>query len=44
VSAQIGSVAAAYVLEQMGAQTHAFSWDEFSRRYERHFGPIVGPA
>ena len=44
VSAQIGSVAAAYVLEQMGAQSHRFSWEEFSQRYERHFGPIVLPV
>ncbi len=44
VSAQIGSVAAAFVLEQMGAQSHNFSWDEFSSRYERHFGPIVLPV
>ena len=44
VSAQIGSVAAAYVLEQMGAQSHTFSWDEFSQRYARHFGPIVLPG
>jgi adenosine kinase len=34
VCAQIGSVAAAYVLEHLGAQSHAYSWDEFRQRYE----------
>ncbi|MBL8141603.1 MAG: carbohydrate kinase family protein [Acidobacteria bacterium] len=41
VSAQIGSVAAAFVLEQTGAQSHTFSWAEFSRRYEQHFGATL---
>ena len=41
VSAQIGSVAAAYVLEQTGAQAHFFSWPEFVRRYEQYFGPTL---
>jgi adenosine kinase len=41
VSAQIGSVAAAFVLEQTGAQSHTFSWAEFSRRYEQHFGTTL---
>jgi adenosine kinase len=38
VSARLGSVAAAYVLEHLGAQSHAYTWDEFRRRYEEHFG------
>jgi adenosine kinase len=39
-SAQIGSVAATYVLEHLGGQSHAYSWDEFSERYEAQFGPL----
>ena len=38
--AQIGSVAATYALEHLGGQSHAYSWDEFRRRYEEHFGPL----
>jgi hypothetical protein len=34
-------VAAAYVLEQMGAQAHFFSWPEFARRYQQHFGATL---
>ena len=34
------SVAAAYALEHLGGQGHAYRWDEFQRRYEEHFGPI----
>jgi adenosine kinase len=40
VCARIGSVAATYALEHLGGQAHAYSWDEFSRRYEEHFGPL----
>ena len=40
VCAQIGSVAAAYALEHLGAQSHAYSWDEFRQRYEDRFGPL----
>jgi adenosine kinase len=40
VCAQIGSVAATYVLEHVGAQSHAYSWHEFKTRYERHFGEL----
>jgi adenosine kinase len=42
VCAQIGSVAAAYALEHLGAQSHAYSWDEFRQRYENRFGPLPG--
>ena len=40
VCAQIGSVAATYALEHLGGQSHAYTLEDFSRRYERHFGPI----
>jgi len=40
-SAQIGSVAATYVLEHLGGQSHAYTWDEFRRRYEGQFGPLA---
>jgi len=38
VCGQMGSVAAAYALEHLGGQSHAYTWDEFRARYERHFG------
>jgi adenosine kinase len=41
VCGRLGSVAAAYVLEHIGAQSHAYSWLEFVRRYEQHFGPLT---
>jgi len=37
-AARMGSVAATYVLEHLGGQSHAFRWDEFGRRYREHFG------
>jgi adenosine kinase len=40
VSAQLGSVAAAYALEHLGGTSHAYTFDEFRRRYEQHFGPL----
>jgi adenosine kinase len=39
--AQIGSVAATYVLEHLGGQSHAYSWGEFRERYAQQFG---GPS
>ena len=36
--ARLGSVAAAYALEHLGGQSHAYSWPEFRDRYESHFG------
>jgi adenosine kinase len=42
VCAQMGSVAAAYALEHMGGQSHAYTWDEFRERYEQHFGVLAG--
>ena len=37
-SAQIGSVAATYVLEELGGMSHKYSLDEFKNRYEKQFG------
>jgi len=48
VSAQMGSVAATYALEHLGGQSHSYTWDEFARRYEEHFGspglPLTSPS
>ncbi len=44
VSARIGSVAATYALEHMGGLSHAYTWDEFKKRYEKHFGSLTIPA
>jgi adenosine kinase len=41
VAARIGSVAATYALEHLGGQSHAYTWDEFRRRYEEHFEPLT---
>jgi len=38
--ARMGSVAAAYALEHLGGQSHSYTWEEFSRRYEQHFGKL----
>jgi adenosine kinase len=38
VCARLGSVAATYVLEHLGGQSHAYTWREFRDRYEAHFG------
>jgi adenosine kinase len=42
--ARLGSVAATYALEHLGGLSHAYSWDEFKRRYQRHFGVLTIPA
>jgi adenosine kinase len=44
IAAQIGSVAAAYALEHVGGQSHAYTWDEFRKRYEEQFGVLAVPA
>jgi adenosine kinase len=44
VSAQLGSVAAAYALEHLGGLSHSYTWDEFKRRYQEHFGVLTLPA
>ncbi len=41
VCAQLGSVAATYALEHLGGQSHAYTWSEFSARYEAHFGQLT---
>ena len=38
--AKLGSVAATYALEHLGGTSHAYTWDEFKRRYEAHFGAL----
>jgi adenosine kinase len=40
VACRLGSVAATYALEHLGGQSHAYTWDEFKRRYESHFGKL----
>jgi adenosine kinase len=39
-AAQLGSVAATYALEHLGGQSHAYTWREFTERYEAHFGTL----
>jgi adenosine kinase len=36
--AQMGSVAAAYALEHLGGQSHAYTLEEFNERYAEHYG------
>jgi len=43
VCARMGSIAATYALEHLGGQSHAYSWDEFRKRYEAHFGALSLP-
>ena len=40
VCARMGSVAATYALEHLGGTSHAYTWQEFTARYEKHFGPL----
>ena len=42
VSCRLGTVAATYALEHLGGQSHAYSWEEFRRRYATHFGELDG--
>jgi adenosine kinase len=44
VCAQMGSVAATYVIEHLGGQSHAYTWNEFKGRYVEHFGELVVPS
>jgi len=39
-AAKIGSVAATYCLEHLGGTNHAYTFDEFKKRYEKHFGAL----
>ncbi|HET9369825.1 MAG TPA: carbohydrate kinase family protein [Vicinamibacterales bacterium] len=38
--ARLGSVAATYALEHLGGQAHSYTWTEFTKRYEQHFGKL----
>ena len=38
--ARIGSVAATYALEHLGGTSHSYSWQEFTARYQQHFGAL----
>lgn len=40
VCAQVGSMAATYALEHLGGMSHAYTWKEFTARYEQHFGKL----
>jgi len=42
--ARMGSVAATYALEHLGGQSHAYTWQEFQQRFERHFGALTIPG
>ena len=39
--ARFGSVAATYALEHLGGQSHAYTWADFTKRYEEHFGSLT---
>jgi len=41
VCARLGSVAATFVLEHLGGQSHTYSLQEFRTRYQQHFGPLT---
>jgi adenosine kinase len=38
--ARLGSVAATYALEHLGGSSHAYTLEEFRKRYEEHFGEL----
>jgi adenosine kinase len=40
VCGRLGSVAATYALEHLGGTSHAYTWNEFTARYEQHFGKL----
>ncbi len=40
IAGRMGSVAATYALEHLGAQSHAYGWQDFVQRYEQHFGAL----
>ena len=42
ITGRIGSLAATYVLEQYGTQSHSFTLDEFIERYRETFGDAPG--
>ena len=41
-SAKLGAVAAAYALEHLGGQSHAYTWQEFRDRFQSNFGAHPG--
>jgi adenosine kinase len=41
VCGRLGSVAATYVLEHLGGQSHAYTLEEFAERYKEQFGPLT---
>jgi len=41
VCAQLGTIAATYALEHLGGQSHAYTLDEFTKRYAEHFGKLT---
>src|SRR5690606_8933945 len=41
VCGRIGSVAATFALEHLGGQSHAYTLEDFERRYRQHFGPVA---
>ena len=41
-SAKLGAVAAAYALEHLGGQSHAYTWAEFQNRFRATFGTQPG--
>jgi adenosine kinase len=40
VCARLGSVAATFALEHLGGTSHAYTFADFSARYEKHFGAL----
>lgn len=44
VCGRMGSVTSAFVVEQNGTQSHAYSGADFERRYAENFGPLPVPA
>ena len=41
VCARLGAVAATYVLERLGGQSHSYTWQEFRARYDAHFDALT---
>jgi len=41
VCGQLGSLAATYALEHLGGTSHNYTWKEFVKRYEMHFGTLT---
>lgn len=41
ICGRLGSVAATFVLEHLGGQSHAYTLEEFAERYRENFGPLT---